>query len=151
MIPSLTSEKANTASGAATAMSAQATRPAPPPSAWPCTRHTTGAGQRSTDSSRCRSAFASRRFALVVELGGGAHPLHVGARAEARALAREHDRADAADVHEHLGELRDQRRVERVAPLGPREGDPQDLAVALDLQGGHVRSLPSSFGRFTHA
>ncbi len=63
MIPSLTSEKAKTASCAATATSAQATSPAPPPSAWPCTRHTTGAGQRSTDSSSCRSAFASRRFA----------------------------------------------------------------------------------------
>src|SRR5438874_6141182 len=62
MIPSFTSEKAKTVSGAAIAMSAAATRPAPPPSAWPCTRATTGAGQPSIASSIARSAFASATF-----------------------------------------------------------------------------------------
>ena len=46
MIPSLTSENPNIASGAATTTSAHATSPQPPPSAWPWTRATTGAGQR---------------------------------------------------------------------------------------------------------
>src|SRR6185437_15494014 len=50
-IPSLTSEKPKTASGAATAMSVQQTSPEPPPSAYPCTRPTTGAGQESIASS----------------------------------------------------------------------------------------------------
>src|SRR6478609_2950629 len=59
MIPSFTSEKAKTASGAAIAMSAAATSPAPPPRAWPCTRATTGAGQPSIASSIARNAFAS--------------------------------------------------------------------------------------------
>src|SRR3954451_13479149 len=62
MIPSFTSEKAKTASGAASAMSAAATSPAPPPRAWPCTRATTGAGQPSIASSIERSAFASATF-----------------------------------------------------------------------------------------
>ena len=62
MIPSFTSEKEKTASGAAIAMSAAATRPAPPPSACPCTRATTGAGQESIASSIARSAFASATF-----------------------------------------------------------------------------------------
>ena len=43
-------------------MSAAATSPAPPPSAWPCTRATTGAGQLSIASNICRIAFASATF-----------------------------------------------------------------------------------------
>ena len=43
-------------------MSQQATRPAPPPSAWPCTRATTGAGQPSIASSIARSRSASATF-----------------------------------------------------------------------------------------
>src|SRR5947207_7393162 len=62
MIPSFTSENANTASGAASAMSAAATSPAPPPRACPCTRATTGAGQPSIASSMRRSAVASATF-----------------------------------------------------------------------------------------
>src|SRR5690242_9882075 len=62
MIPSFTSENANCVLGAAIAMSAAATRPAPPPSAWPWTRATTGDGQRSIASNICRIAFASATF-----------------------------------------------------------------------------------------
>ena len=50
-IPSLTSEKPKTASGAAIATSVQHTSPEPPPSAYPWTRATTGAGQESIASS----------------------------------------------------------------------------------------------------
>src|SRR5581483_10213509 len=60
---SFTSENANTAFRDATAMSAAATSPAPPPSACPCTRATTGAGQASIASSIVLSAFASATFA----------------------------------------------------------------------------------------
>ena len=62
MIPSFTSENANCVFGAAIAMSAAATRPAPPPSACPCTRATTGAGHWSIDSNILRIAFASATF-----------------------------------------------------------------------------------------
>ena len=71
---------------------------------------------------------------LVRQLDRRAHPLDVGAGRERRAVAREHDRARIADVGERLGQLGDQRGVERVAPLRPRHRDPQHGAVALDPQ-----------------
>ena len=43
-----------------------------------------------------------------------------------------------ADVDERLRQLPDQRRVERVAPVRPRQRDPQDGAVTLDLEIRHV-------------
>ena len=43
-------------------MSAAATSPAPPPSAWPWTRATTGAGHASIASNICRIALASATF-----------------------------------------------------------------------------------------
>ena len=75
------------------------------------------------------------------ELGRRAHPVDVGAGAEARALAGEHDRTRAADVHERLCQLADQRGVERVAPVGTRQRDAQDVAVALDRQIRHTGTL----------
>ena len=124
MIPSFTSEKANTALSPATAMSAQATSPAPPPSAWPWTRATTGAGQRSIASSMPPKRVRVGDVRVEVELDRGAHPLDVGAGAEARPVAGEQHGARIADVDERLRELRDQRRVEGVAGLRPRERDP---------------------------
>ena len=58
---------------------------------------------------------------VVRELDRRAHPVDVGAGGEARPVAGEHDRAGAADVDERLRELGDERRVERVAPVGARE------------------------------
>ena len=49
-------------------------------------------------------------------------------------VAREHDRARVADVRERLRQLRDQRRVERVAPLRPRQRDPEHRAVPFHAQ-----------------
>jgi len=69
---------------------------------------------------------------VVVEVGGGAHPLDVGAGAEALSLAAQHDRADGADIDERLERLGDQRRVERVSRLRPRQNDPKDVVVSLD-------------------
>ena len=62
MIPSFTSVNPKTASGEATTMSAQAARPEPPPSAKPCTRHTTGAGHESIAWSIASSRPASSTF-----------------------------------------------------------------------------------------
>ncbi len=78
---------------------------------------------------------------VVGELDRASHPLDVGAGAEARAVACEHDGARLADVDERLGELVDQRRVERVARLGPGEGDPEDVVVPLDAQRVHVTAV----------
>ena len=71
---------------------------------------------------------------LVGEVDRGAHPVDVRAGRERRAVAREHDGARVADVGERPGELGDQRRVEGVSPLRPRQRDPQHRAVALDPQ-----------------
>jgi hypothetical protein len=50
--------------------------------------------------------------------------------------------ARAADADERLGELGDHLRVERVAPVGPRQGDAEDVAVALAAEVlRHARSL----------
>ena len=118
MIPSFTSEKAKTASGAAIAMSDAATSPAPPPRACPCTRVTTGAGQPSIASSIARSAFASATFSSYERSTEERIQSTSAPGGEARSVAREHDGARTADADERLGELGDQRRVERVAPVG---------------------------------
>ena len=60
---------------------------------------------------------------LEAEVDRRALPLDVGAGAEARPVAGEHDDARVADVGERLVQLRDQRRVERVSPLRLRERD----------------------------
>ena len=65
---------------------------------------------------------------LVREVDRRALPLDVGARAEALALAGEHDSARVADVRERLRQLADQLGVERVAPLGLRDRDLQERA-----------------------
>ena len=54
--------EAKTVSGAAITTSAHATRPAPPPRAWPCTRQITGTGQPSIASSIRRRPSASAMF-----------------------------------------------------------------------------------------
>ena len=120
-------------------MSAHATRPEPPPSAYPCTAQTTGAGQESIVSSMRYSRIASSTFSSKSSSIEDALPLDVRAGAEARPFAREHDRARVPDVGERLRQLRDERGVERVAALGPREGDAQDLAVAIDPERAHRR------------
>ena len=138
MIPSFTSENANTVSGAAIAMSAAATRPGAAAERVPVHAR----------DHRCRTAVDRlehppqrvRVGDVLVEgeARGRAHPVDVRAGAEARPLAGEQHRARPADVDERLGQLRDRRRVERVAPVRPRQRDPQDGSVALDLEIRHV-------------
>ena len=74
---------------------------------------------------------------VVAQVDRGALPLDVGAGAEARPLAGEHDRARVADVGEGVGELGDQRRVEGVPPLRARQRDAEDGVVTLDAEGLH--------------
>ena len=75
---------------------------------------------------------------LVAELDRGPHPVDVGAGAEARPVAREHDRARVADVGERLGQLGDQLGVERVAPVRPRHRHAQGVRDLLDAQRSHA-------------
>src|SRR5581483_7862592 len=98
---------------------------------------------------RCRAAVDGREHRVQAEgvldvlvdaeIDRGALPVDVRARAEAGALSGQNDGARVADVRERVVQPRDQRGVEGVTPLGPRERDAQDGAVALDFQ--HVSSL----------
>ncbi len=105
-------------------MSQHATRPQPPPSACPCTRATTGAGQR-VDRVEHRAQPQRVGDVLVVrQLDRRAHPVDVRAGRERRAVAREHDRARVADVGERRrsarrSATRRMRCAARAAPSSP--------------------------------
>ena len=60
--------------------------------AWPCTSAITGAGQVSIGVEQALERVRLGDVLLVREVGRAAHPLDVGAGAEARPLAGEHDR-----------------------------------------------------------
>ena len=78
---------------------------------------------------------------LVAQVDGGALPLDVGAGAERLALSGENDGPRVADVGERLGQLGDQRSVERVPPLGAGERDTQGTGPSrLDPERAHVRA-----------
>ena len=74
---------------------------------------------------------------VVVERDRGAHPVDVGAGAEARTIAGKEDRSRLADVDERFRQLGDQLCVERVARLRPRQRDAQEVVVAFDLERAH--------------
>src|SRR2546423_6279761 len=76
-----------------------------------------------------------RDVLLVREVDGGAHPVDVGARGEARSVSGEDYGAGATDTDERLGELGDERRVERVAAVRARGRDAEDVARPLRAQG----------------
>ncbi len=78
-----------------------------------------------------------RDVRLEPEVGRRAHPIDVGARAEARPVPGEHHRPGDADVDEGLGQLGDESGVERVARLRPGEGDAEDVSVSLDAERAH--------------
>ena len=79
-----------------------------------------------------------------VEVGRGAHPLDVRAGAEARPVPGEDDGPGGADVDEGLGELGDERGVERVARLRAGEGDAEDVLLSLDAERAHGRQPRSN-------
>ena len=100
--------------------------------------------RRGTRVDRLAHAVETHRILdvlLVGEVDGRALPLDVRARAEALALAREHDRTRVTDIRKGLGQLPDQGCVERVSPLRPRERDPEHGAVPLDAQRVHALEL----------
>ena len=118
MIPSFTSENANTARsrerdvGASDKADAAAERVALDLSD----------DRRRARVDRLQHAAESggvRHVGVVVEVDRGAHPLDVGPR-RSSALAGQDDRARLPDVDEGLGELGDQRRVEGVPRLRSR-------------------------------
>jgi dihydrodipicolinate synthase/N-acetylneuraminate lyase len=74
---------------------------------------------------------------LEREVDGGSLPVHVGSSAEARAFAREDDGARVANISEGVSKLADEGGVEGVPPLGPRQRDPKDRSVTLDLERAH--------------
>ena len=76
---------------------------------------------------------------LVRQVDRRAHPVDIGSRREALALACEQHCASAADVDERLCELADQRCIERVVAVWARQGDPQEIAVTLDQEVRHRR------------
>ncbi len=59
---------------------------------------------------------------LVGEVDRRSLPLDVRAGTEARPFTRQHDRASVADVGERVGQLSDERRVERVSAFRPARG-----------------------------
>ena len=79
-----------------------------------------------------------RDVLLVAEVDGRALPLDVRAGAERLAVPGEDDGARVADVGERLGELGDQRSVERVPPLRAGECDAEDRPVPLHPKRAHV-------------
>ena len=76
---------------------------------------------------------------VVGEVDRRSLPLDVRTRAERRPFALEEHRAGVADVRECVRELRDERGVERVAPLRLRERHAKDVPVPDDLQRAHRR------------
>jgi dihydrodipicolinate synthase/N-acetylneuraminate lyase len=78
---------------------------------------------------------------LVGQVDRGALPFDVCTGTEARALTREDDGPRISDLRKCVGELRDECRVERVTPLGARQGDLQDGAVPLDRERAHGGEL----------
>ena len=82
-----------------------------------------------------------RDVLLVRVVDGRAHPVDVGTRAERGSFAREHDHAGIAHVGEGLVQLLDERGVERVSTLGPRQRDPEDPAVSLAAKRAHAWQL----------
>ena len=139
--------KPKRAPSSATAMSATATSPTPPPSAAPCTHATTAFGERSIVSNRSTSSRGVGQVLLAREAGHRLHPLEVGAGAEGGAAAGEHDDADvlASGGGAHrLAQLAHHRPVEGVAHLGPREHDVRDRAVETerDARFAHAASMP---------
>src|SRR5262249_44126979 len=83
---------------------------------------------------------------LVGQVDRRALPLDVGAGAERLTLPGEDDRASVADAGESPRHIRDQRRVEGVAPLRPCERDAQHVAVSFHSEPAHRSELRRRLG-----
>ncbi len=150
--PSRTSEMENTASVAAIAMSQQQMRPTPPAKAAPLTRATTGCG---SCVERAQHGGKAHRVGNVLGLalaGHPPHPVEVAAGRERRTRAGQHEHANGsvrADAAEGIGEIADDRLVERIAPLRPVERERGDAARVgrkgeIARAHAHIRKMPNS-------
>ncbi len=128
-MPSFTSLNANCAPGSAITMSQHATRPQPPPSACPCTRATTGAGQPSIVVEHCAQAQRVGDVLVVRQIDGRSHPLDVRAGGERRAVARE--------------DARRARRRRRRTPRSARRSAPRRTRCAVPV----ARARPGARAR----
>src|SRR5204863_9989965 len=90
-------------------------------------------GRRARVERREHLVQAERVLPVLFErkVDRSALPVDVGAGAEALSFAREQNDPRVAYVRERLRQLADQAGVEGVPPLGPREGDAQQLTVSL--------------------
>ena len=137
MRPSFASDSENVASCAAIAMSQAATRPTPPPNAAPCTRATVGFPIPASVASIVASAVASATFSAWPYAAIFFIQFKIGAGAKVPALAQQDDgahRVIGVERGQLAGELRDQRRVERVVDVGPRERDHRHRVALFDDQ-----------------
>ena len=78
---------------------------------------------------------------VVGQVDRRALPLDVRAGAEARPLAREHDRSRIPNDYERLAQLGDERGVEGVSTLRARERDAKDDSVTFEAQPAHGAEL----------
>ena len=78
---------------------------------------------------------------VVREVDRRALPLHVRSGAETRAITRQHDSPGVADIGEGLRELDDESGIERVAPIGAREGHVENGSVAFHPKSAHPEEL----------
>ena len=151
MIPSRTSVKPNVASGAATTMSAHATSPEPPPSAKPCTRATSGAGQASTAAiiryrRSASSTFSSKPRSIDARCHSTSAPAQKLGPSPARTTTRASPTSENASCSSAISAA-----SKAFRRSGLRERDAQDAAVALDPEPGHrVASLRSGAWRRTY-
>ena len=84
---------------------------------------------------------------VVGQVDRGALPLDVGPGTEGGAFAREDDGACVADQRERLGQLGDERGVERVTAVGTGQRDLVDRAVPLCAQPAHAAAYESPSAR----
>src|SRR4029077_20696373 len=152
--PSRASAKAKRAPSAATATSAHATSPAPPPIAGPWTRAITAFVQASTCSNASRRATASCRFSSRVRSRLARIHAMSAPPPDPRAPRPRRDRAPGAGEHHHAdavvglcladppGELLHQGGPERVPPLRAIEGEREHGPLAVGRPAAHIRNTP---------
>ena len=126
-------------SGAAKRMSAPRAIWKPPPRQLPCRAAITGTGTAhpvvGCALEPVRHGAPNVLEQAVESRVGGHHAHDVEARAEARALAVQHDRAHArlgADALGGADDALEHRHVEGVVLLGPRQRDDGDVIIDLD-------------------
>ena len=136
-MPSLVSVKPKTVSAAASAMSATAQRPIPPPSAAPCTRATTGTGQASIVSSisamrRASASLSSTDSAAEARIQATSAPAQKAAPSPASTTARSASGGSVARVLKASCRSAISSALKALRTSGRVERDPRHGALAAD-------------------